>query len=70
MEDLHDSSLIDYEMHKYRLYIYDAENHLLAPAMVIAADNDEAAGKQAEKMLDGVRAKLVDGNRLVMSFPR
>jgi hypothetical protein len=27
--------------------VYDAEDHLLAPPMVIAADNDEAAGKQA-----------------------
>jgi hypothetical protein len=53
-------------MHKYRLYVYDAEDRLVAPAMVIAADNDEAAIKQSENMLDGVRAELRDGDRLVM----
>jgi hypothetical protein len=37
--------------------------------MVIAADNDEAAVKQSENMLDGVRAELRDGERLVMRHP-
>ncbi len=57
-------------MHKYRLYVYNAEDRLIAPAMVIAADNDDVATAQAENMLDGVRAELLDGNRLVMRFPR
>jgi len=57
-------------MHKYRLYVYDAEDRLIAPAMVIAADNDDAATGQAENMLDGVRAELRDGDRLVISFPK
>jgi hypothetical protein len=50
-------------MHKYRLYVYDAEDRLIAPAMVISADNDEAATEQAETMLDGVRAR--SGNFLL-----
>jgi hypothetical protein len=33
-------------MHKYRFYVYDAEDRLIAPA----ADNDEAAVKK----LDGI----------------
>jgi hypothetical protein len=56
-------------MHEYRHYVYDAEDRLIAPAMVIAADNDEAAVKQSENMLDGVRAELRDGERLVMRHP-
>jgi hypothetical protein len=56
-------------MHKYRLYVYGAEDRLIAPAMVIAADNDDAATEQAEKMLDGVRVELRDGDRLVMEHP-
>ncbi len=56
-------------MHKYRLYVYDAEDHLVAPPMVIAADNDDAASEEAEKMLDGVRVELRDGDRLVMCLP-
>ncbi len=56
-------------MHKYRLYVYDAEDRLLAPPMVISADNDDAATEQAEHMVAGVRAELRDGNRLVTPFP-
>jgi hypothetical protein len=48
-------------MPKYRLYVYDAEDRLIAPAMVIAADNDKAAIEQSENMLDGVRVELRDG---------
>ena len=40
-------------MHKYRLYVYDDEDRLIAPPMVISTDNDEAATEQAENMLDG-----------------
>ena len=36
-------------MHSYRLYVYDAEDRLIAPVMVISADNDEAATEQAKK---------------------
>jgi hypothetical protein len=54
---------------RYRLYVYDAEDKLIAPTMVIAADNDDAATEQAEKMLDGVRVELRDGDRLVMQRP-
>ena len=57
-------------MHQYRLYVYDAQDRLIAPPMVISADNDEAATEQAENMLDGVRADLKDGDRLVMRFPK
>ena len=57
-------------MHKYRLYVYDAEDRLIAPAMLISADNDEAATEQAEKMLDGAHAELRDGDRLVMRLPK
>ncbi len=57
-------------MHHYRLYVYDAEDRLLAPAMVIAADNDDAATEQAGNMLDGVRAELLDGDRLVTRFAK
>jgi hypothetical protein len=57
-------------MHQYRLYIYDAADRLIAPPMVISADNDEAATEQAEIMLDGVRADLRDGDRLVMRLPK
>jgi hypothetical protein len=57
-------------MHKYRLYVYDAEDRLIAPPMVIPADNDKAATEEAEKMLDGVRADLRDEDRLVMRFPK
>jgi uncharacterized Zn ribbon protein len=56
-------------MPKYRLYVYDDADRLIAPAMVIAADNDETATQQAEKMLDGVRVELRDGDRLVMEYP-
>ncbi|MBO0719111.1 MAG: hypothetical protein J2P55_17530 [Rhizobiales bacterium] len=56
--------------HKYRLYVYDAEDRLIAPAMVISADNDAAATEQAENMLDGVRAELRDEDRLVIRFPK
>jgi hypothetical protein len=47
----------------------DAEDRLIAPAMVIPAYNDEAAIDQSENMLDGVRAELRDGVRLVMRHP-
>jgi hypothetical protein len=57
------------QTHKYRLYVYDAVDRLIAPPMVIAADNDEAATEQAKKMLDGVHADLRDEDRLVMRFP-
>jgi hypothetical protein len=53
-------------MHKYRLYVYGAEDRLLAPPMVIAADNDEVATGQAAKMLHGVRTDLMDNDHLVM----
>ncbi len=56
-------------MHKYRLYVYDAGDRLIAEPMVISADNDEAATGQAEKMRDGVRVELRDGDRLVMRLP-
>ena len=52
--------------HKYRLFVFDAEDRQIAPEMVISADNDEAATEQAEQMLDGVRAELRDWDRLVM----
>jgi hypothetical protein len=55
--------------HKYRLYVYDAEDRQIARAMVISAGNDEAATEQAEKMLDGVRVELRDENRLVIRLP-
>jgi uncharacterized Zn ribbon protein len=57
-------------MHEYRLYVYDAEDRLIAPAMVIPADNDKAAIEQSENMLDGVRVELRDGDRLVMRHPK
>ena len=57
-------------MHKYRLYVYDAEDRLIAPVIPIVADNDKAATEEAEKMLDGVRADLRDEDRLVMRFPK
>jgi hypothetical protein len=41
-------------VHKYRLYVYDAEDRPIAPAMVISADNDKTAIEQSENMLDGV----------------
>jgi hypothetical protein len=44
-------------MHQYRLYVYDAEDRQIAPAMVIPADNDKAAIEQSKNMLDGVRAE-------------
>jgi hypothetical protein len=56
-------------MHQYRLYVYDAEDRQIAPAMVIPADNDKAAIEQSKSMLDGVRAELRDGDRLVMQLP-
>jgi hypothetical protein len=37
--------------------------------MVIPADKDKAAIDQSENMLDGVRAELRDGDRLVMRHP-
>jgi len=55
-------------MHKYRLYVYDAEDKLIAPAMVISADNDERATEEAKKMRDGARTELRDGDRLVIQF--
>ena len=57
-------------MHNYRLYVYDAEGKLIAPAMVIFAENDEKASEQAENMLDGVSAELRDGDRLVTLLPK
>ncbi len=56
-------------MHKYWLYVYDVEDLPIVPAMVTSADNDEAATEQAENMLDGVRAELRDGDRLVIRLP-
>ena len=56
-------------MPKYRLHVYDAEEKLIAPPMVISAVNDRAATEQAETMLDGVRVELWDGDRLVMEHP-
>ena len=57
----------------YLLYVYDAEDRQIAPPLEISADNDEAATEQAEKMLekilDGVRAELRDGDRLVIRLP-
>ena len=57
-------------MHRYRLYVYDAEARLIAPAMVISADNDWAASEQAEKMFDGLRAELWDWDHLVIRLPK
>jgi hypothetical protein len=57
-------------MPQYRLYVYDAEDRQIAPAMVIPADNDKAAIEQSENMLDGVRVELRDGDRLVMRHPK
>ena len=68
--DKADNFLVQYEMHKYRLYVYDDEDRLIAPPMVISADNDEAATEQAENMLDGAHADLKDEDRLVMRFPK
>jgi YD repeat-containing protein len=53
---------------QYRLYVYDAEDRLIAPVMPIVADNDAAGTEQAEQMLDGVRADLRDDDRLVRRF--
>ena len=68
--DKADNFLVQYEMHKYRLYVYDDEDRLIAPPMVISTDNDEAATEQAENMLDGAHADLKDEDRLVMRFPK
>jgi hypothetical protein len=57
-------------MHKYRLYVYDAGDRLIAPPMVISADDDEAATEEAKKMLDGARAELRDEDRLVIRSPK
>jgi hypothetical protein len=47
------------------------EDKLIAPPMVISADNDEAAAEHAAIiMLDGVRAELRDGDRTVVRFPK
>jgi len=37
---------------------------------VIAADDDDAATEEAEKMLGGVRAELRDEDRMVIRFPK
>ncbi len=56
-------------MHKYRLYVYDTEDRLIAEPMVIAADNDQAATEQANKeMRDGVRVELRDGGAIDNAF--
>jgi hypothetical protein len=34
-------------MHKYRLYVYDAEDRLIAPVMPIVADNDAPRPRSA-----------------------
>jgi len=57
-------------MRKYRLCIYDTQDQQIAPTMVIAADDDDAATAQAEQMLDGDRAELRDGDRLVIKLPK
>lgn len=57
-------------MPKYQLYVYDAEDRLMATPMVISADNDQEATAQAEKMRDGVRTELRDGDRLVIRLPK
>jgi len=41
-------------VHFYRLYVLDKAGHLVAPAMVIHAKDDEAAITEAAKRIDGV----------------
>jgi hypothetical protein len=57
-------------MHKYRLYVYDAEDRLIAPVMPIVAANDAAATEQAEQMLDGVRADFAGRGSLGQTVPK
>jgi hypothetical protein len=55
-------------MPDYRLYIFDDDGELTAPAVVIHASNDDDAMREAETMRCGMVAELRDGFRLVKVF--
>jgi len=42
-------------MHNYRLYVYNAEGKLIAPVMMIFAEDDEAATDWSLKLFNTTR---------------
>jgi hypothetical protein len=57
-------------MHSYRLYVYDAEDRLIAPVMVISADNDEAATEQAKKNARWFSRRIAGWESLGQAAPK
>lgn len=55
------------QAHSYRLYILK-DGRLIGPAMVIPADDDEAAVAEARKRIGRHDAELRDELRLVKKF--
>ena len=54
--------------HSYSLYVLNKEDHLIGPALLIHADDDEHAITEVRKTLNGHAAELRDGLRLVKQF--
>jgi hypothetical protein len=51
-------------MAPYRLCLFDQDGHLLAPAIVVRARNDEEAIARAEALRGSLAAELLDFDRL------
>lgn len=58
------------QRHSYRLYVYGKDGGLIAPAMALNVDNDEAALAEAGKRINDYDAELRDDLRLVRRWPR
>jgi hypothetical protein len=53
---------------RYRLYFYDTDGRLIAPAMIIVADSDDAAIAEADKRIGNLGAELWAGDHIIKEF--
>jgi len=53
---------------RYRLYFYDPDGRLIAPAMIIVADSDDAAIAEADKRIGNLGAELWAGDHIIKEF--
>ena len=57
-------------MPQYRLYALDQEGRIRQPPRLLDSATDDAAVEEARSFLDGRKAELWEGSRLVHRFPK
>jgi hypothetical protein len=55
-------------MPAYRIYTIDKDGHIVGPANIVDAADDQEARQEAKRMLEGHTIELWDGSRRVAKF--